>query len=292
MIPDSGELLACVSVFGRYIGYIPLYILALLRSYPDAAVLALVDRLPLPPETERALDVVRGRISDRFEVAAWADRGLPPMPDTPDGRGHYVFGQSVRFFAGLEHFGGFTYGLITDVDTLHVPQRPTLLQRELGQARVLGMPYSNVVREPYYAGDVLGRMAGWHFLVVEPYFAKMQPVIERGRRELLVPTMPVLGERGKEGYDEHLLYLLVREGLGLHEPSAARPYAYSLEHSLHLGVHRVHAPYYPHWRTDPAWREPGRDLLADPALLAVLELTPPWIRRQVEDLTAFLAEAP
>jgi hypothetical protein len=288
MIPDSGELLACTCAFGPYVDYVPLYILALLRAYPEAAARILVDRTPLPEPTERALAVVKDRVSDRFEVAAWADRGLPPLPAD---RGALIFGRAVRFFTGREHFAGFSYGLITDIDTLHVPQRPTLVQRELAQARVLGMPYSNVMREPYYPGDPVGRIAGWHFLIVEPYFENMQAVIERGRRELLA-DLPPLDDPTKSCWDEHLLYRIVRDGLGVHEPSASRPFRWSLEHSFHLGVRRVGAPCYPHWRADPAWRGPGLDLLADPALLEVLALAPPWIRGQVEDLTAFLAEDP
>jgi hypothetical protein len=288
MIPDSGELLACTCAFGRYVAYVPMYILALLRAYPTAAARILVDRTPPDPDVARALDIVRDRVSDRFEVVAWADAGLPPMPDD---RGAEVFGRSVRFFTGREHFAGFTYGMIADVDALHVPQRPTLVQRELAQARVLGMPYSNVLREPYYPGDPIGRMAGWHFLVVDPYFETMQAVIERGRRELLV-GLPALDDRAKAGWDEHLLYRIVRDGLGVHEPSATRPFRWSLEHAFHLGVRRVGAPCYPHWRADPAWRDPGLDLLVDPAFLAVLALAPPWIRGQVEDLMAFLAADP
>jgi hypothetical protein len=285
MIPDSGELLACTCAFDRYVDYVPLYILAFLRAYPAAAARILVDRTPLAPAIERALAVVRDRVSDRFEVVAWTDRGLPAGD-------HPAFGRALRFLLGREHFAGFTYGLTTDIDSLTVPQTPTLLEQELDQARILGMPYSNVMRLPFFPGEAVGRLAGWHFLVVEPYFETMQAVVERGRRDLLVDLPgPDSGHPYWACHEEHVLYQVVREGLSVHEPSSVRPFTYSLEHGFHLGLHRVGSPWHPHYRHGE-WQRQGLALLAEPALAEVLRLASPWVRGQVESLAAFVGAPP
>lgn len=269
-------LLASPVVFGRYEGFIPLYVFTFLRAYPEHFVRVMFfDRMG--GATRRALGVIRGALSDRFEVVESACPGL-------DRAG--CDGMAFRWLLGREHFAGFDYGLIGDVDILVVREEPPLLDQEVARADALGKPYANVVRD---APGHRHEMGGCHFLAVGPYFSAMQPLIEEARADTstLVPPARRGGEQWR-AYNENLLYRLVKRGLGVHEADEPRPFSWNSEHGFHLGITRIGLPLPDWYRDDRHWRREGQAILSDPRFTAIRALTPPWIVDQLDALERFL----
>ena len=274
--PRPGTFLACSYSFGEYGDYLPIYIYCLLRAYPDTAAARMYYGGRLGDDARRALDVVARATTGRFEVIEGS-----PIPLTP---GHY--GPGVRFLMGREHFAGHAYGYIADIDNLIVPEEPGLVADEVAKMAALGRPYANVVRT---AEEHREEMCGWHFFEVGPYFAAMQPVIEAARADPAAHTRPEPRSAGAEwhSFDEHMLYRMVKRGVGLSEWDEERPYAWINEHGFHLGMARVGLSYPDWWRDNPVLRAEALDLLADPAFAAIRATLPPWIESQVAALDAF-----
>jgi len=151
----------------------------------------------------------------------------------------------------------------------------------------LGRPYyANVVRT---AEGHREEMCGWHFFEVEPYFARMQAVIEAARADPASYTrpQPIPDDAQWRCFDEHMLYRMVKRGLGLLDWDTDRPYTWIDLHGFHLGLARIGTPYPDWWRDNPTIRAEALGLLADPHFAQIRDLLPPWIASQVDALDVF-----
>jgi hypothetical protein len=273
-MPTTGELLAVTWVFGSYRDYIAPYLAALLLAYP-AATARVYCREPLSRAQRAAVTLVSSEISERFEVVEGE-----PFPLLPE----YEDRSTTRFLLGREHFTGFTYGLIHDVDLLVIPESPTLVEQELERCRLINQPYANVVRT---APGMRDMMAGWHFFIVAPYFEAMQPVIARCR----AVRPPLASDHNIASDNERLLYATVKEGLGVLEHDELRPYAWVLEHGFHLGMQRGvtdRIAYPAWWRDNPAWRAAGLALLTDPRFVRLGGFLPERVAYEIAMLETHL----
>lgn len=271
------DLLFCTHCFGQYADYIPIYAFTALRAYPDSFVKIHCSE-SLSPGTVSSLAMIRGNLSDRFEIIEES----PPFHERvhPDAR------NAIRFLLGKECFEGFRYGYTADIDAIVIRESPSLMEQEIQQSRLIGKCYSSVVRE---TPGFTNKMAGWFFFEVEPYFEKVQPLIESLRSDLdsLQGGSTLPGDDG-HGFDENILYRLVKPSHGLLEASEDRPFRWTLDHGFHLGIHRTHRPYPSWWLKNPSWRSEGLSILRDSTFRGIRENLPGWIAEQVDDLEGFL----
>lgn len=202
-------------VYGWYQGFIPMYAFSILRAYPTHFVRLFV-REPLEPDVSRALDIVR-EYSDRVEVLSSV---IPNLPG--ECRGY-------RWLLRRTHYRPFAYAFNGDVDFVIIRETPTLLEWHLRQAQLLSKPYSNVVRQ------MGGRLAGCHFMIVEPYFDHVDPVLDDLLRE---QSVEVLSRHDNDAADEQLLYETVKRALGVLEPHEPRPAKSQRNGGFHVGTVR------------------------------------------------------
>jgi hypothetical protein len=247
----------------------------------------LIHRERLSPGVREALRLVRGRLSDHFEVLenAW--------PHTPPACG-------LRWLLGGAWWEGFAYGHIGDADLLIYRETPSLLDFELERARQLGKPFVNNTQIPN-----LCKMAGFsHFVICGPYFKAMRPVQERfidDPNGLLLRDadagLPVHTDRSgcryqlcvppSVGNDEFLLYHLVDEALGAPPILTPNP-PWAIAHGVHLGALRYRQPW---WRVVGGAR-PGEELdqaermLRDPLLRQIIACLDPWLWEAMDQLIA------
>lgn len=240
--PPAGSLLFQTIVWGAYGNFIPTYVYSALRAYPEAFV-RVIYRETLPPGVREALHLVRGHLSDHFEVLenVW--------PHTPLEAG-------MRWLLGGAWWRGFDYGHIGDVDFLIYPERPTLLEFELDRARQTGKPFVNPTQTPH-----MKKMAGFsHFVICGPYFPALRPVQERfidDPNRLLLrgadPSLPTLTDEYRcqyqyclpqaAGNDEFVLFHLIDEALGAAPIFTPHP-PWSFAHGAHLGALRCPQPWW------------------------------------------------
>jgi len=242
----NSRILFCTFVYDWYQSFIPSYIYSILKSYPQYACRILV-REALEPGVREALKIVRDAVDGHFEVV---ERCMPHLAQR---------GMEMRWLLGEEHFAGYDYGWIGDVDFLHIREEPAFLEQEMLRAGAIGMPYANVVRGPPAPE---GLMSGLHFIVVKPYFARMQPIIAATLRRL--PCGP-LAE-----HNESLLYQMVKQGCGVLEADEPRPYCWQKHHGLHLGIFRIGKTPLPWVSNDkPLWSAIGA-VLDDPVIASIV----------------------
>jgi hypothetical protein len=155
---------------------------------------------------------IRRHSSERFEIV----ENAPALAVR-----RWEHKRAARWFIPAAAFTGFEYGYIGDVDMLVLREPEGVTRPHSAHADVLGIPYSNAVREKQH------RLTGLHFINVEPYFEKMAPFLEAYRRDGKFCCMN----------NERVLYEMVQEGIGI-PVERMRQNHYRPHHGIHLGLFR------------------------------------------------------
>ncbi len=207
-----------VYVFGSYIKYVPYFVYGINRSYPDYKVKIFV--------REVLTDSQRATIKGRCEIIDGFD------PVKPAGNMFGGFYRAVRFIIPYEYFRGSDYVYIGDVDMLIVREDPPLKEAHINHMQKTGLCFSNQIRK----GTT--RLTGLHFFETEPYYEKMQPVIQRCINDPLFLQNMVRGC----ARDEHFLYNIVEQGIGFGDVkekiTAGGELDYRPHHGAHIGLLR------------------------------------------------------
>lgn len=207
----SGAKLCILAVVDQsYQRYLPTLACTALRAYPDCTVVLATDyrfrwrvRRALRPLLEIGDLRLMEHVFDGYPAACQEDFAVR------------------RFLFDHPVLHEFDYVYIPDTDLFMCPEQPSLVEQHVARARQFDLPYSNVLRP-----TELPRLHGWHFIITEPYFRIMKPVLDRYREQLLRRELP------PRINDEHLLQRMVVEaGLAL-PPQGTLFVGY---HGLHLG---------------------------------------------------------
>lgn len=180
-----------------YEGFVPIYIYSIRTAYPSAFVKVFFRR-GVSPRMRRSLAALSSL--GNFEVVEDAFADYPEANIA-----------TCRFLIREEDLKDFDHVYFGDVDFFILREEPSLLDQHLAHCRVLGTPYSNIVRPAYdraagrHVEGATERLTGLHFVQREPYFAAMTPIIERYRSVLKTTRVEK---------DEKILYAMVSEGLG------------------------------------------------------------------------------
>ena len=207
----------CVStVVNRgYHHYIPLFIYCLKKNYPEYHVKIFVhgdveseifDALKmLPYNFDLIPNVFAGYTNGKYNVISW------------------------RFVVPPEHYEGFDYVYITDIDMMILKEDVSLLNFHLNEMGETGLCYSNSLRNKHHwkGGESL---TGLHF-VSQQWFEKTEK--SRVSFAELLRTGRV-GERRE--YDGNMLWLMCQDS-GLELPKKHK--LAKRHHGIHLGNFRL-----------------------------------------------------
>jgi hypothetical protein len=216
-------------VFGNELYYedIPYYIYSVLETQPNAYVKIFTEK-KLPKKISEALKLLTNRkfeIVEDFTLVNY-NKELPITESQ--------FKKSVRWIFSKEIFDGFDYGYIGDIDFLIYKENMPITKGHFNHCRKIGLPYSNGIRPN---GK---QMTGLHFIKVKEYFEKMENVINRAIETNLsyLTQIPKI----KEIRNEHLLYELVKIGIGFNglekEITDGKELYFRPHHGIHLGILR------------------------------------------------------
>lgn len=204
----SGPLCIFVVIFGEaYQDYLPLYIRSIHRAYPDYHVLAYTDR-PLTAGVRAQLEILRPLGPFRVREGAFAEY--------PQLRGQGA--KSLRWLTWDDTFADYAAVYIGDVDFFICREDPPLHVQHERHCDVLGLPYSNLLRNPDaqhrgspilylrtlvksgplalldYAGHPrrpVRALSGLHYARTGDYFDRVRPLFPRflalARREMARP---------------------------------------------------------------------------------------------------------
>lgn len=191
----------CVAVFAADYcrSYVPIFLFCLFRAYPDYASVVFL-RKPLGTQEKPGMKLVKGN----FQLAYNA--GAASFPKLKDRAARVRLFQAARFLVFTpqnvrKYLAGYDHIYVTDVDMLIMPEEMPLHEQHLRHCEVLGLPYSNFVRntEP-------PRLTGLHFGTRE-FFEAVAPVVALWR------SIPEKGFPKGLGRcpDEAMWYRIVKE---------------------------------------------------------------------------------
>lgn len=254
----------CVTTFvfgGEYQEFIPLFVYSLLRACPEYYPLVFVQQTLVPVVRQR-LELLRGL--GRFQVKDNYLTGLGWKGQR---------GKALRWLVYDREFSDFEAVYVGDIDMLMMPETPKLHEQHNVHCRVIGLPYSNVLRPTVIkkvrkdpvslirrvrragwknalrslacAQVEVNRLTGLHYIRTEEYFRAVLPkmlefmaLLGGGAGESLLDRPQYL-----DGFsNECLLFDLVQEsGLGL------PPVAEDMAEPVDLEYKRFNSPdFRPH----------------------------------------------
>lgn len=204
----SKDLKVCLTafVFGSYKRFVPLFCYSAVKSYPEYSVKIFVDG-KLSDAEKACIKDIQENVSPHAHIQEYAFQGIE-MPQTPRVHG----GQKIflRWLFEQSDFAGFDCVYFSDIDFLVLRQEPTLAEFHIKNANRFGLPFSNMVRaDKTNSGQCPDRLSGLHFVVSDPYFARVDPVVRRFKSDpgLITEAIP------KAFCDEHFLYHLVSRAI-------------------------------------------------------------------------------
>ncbi len=219
--------LFCLStyVYGDYCDYIPSYIYAALKSYPDIFVKIFVHDM-LPRYINKILAYLKKNFSDNFEIVENVYKERIPH--------NYLRWLLPDFF-----FNEFEYVLINDIDILILREEPSLLDFRLKHSKSFNLPFSNFLRHKKQNSP--GRFSGSHFIVVKPYYEKVQSIINK---ILIDPLFDISREnvnffsRGINNWSgEKVLYQILKKSFAIDEVAYGQANNnFPHHHGIHLGL--------------------------------------------------------
>src|SRR5690606_17560356 len=84
----------------------------------------------------------------------------------------------LRFLIPHNYFIDYDYVYFGDIDIMILKERQSLFDYHREQAKLCQVPFGNKVRL-LPEGGLSKRLTGLHFVLVKPYFEKVQPIIDR-----------------------------------------------------------------------------------------------------------------
>jgi len=223
------KILFTTYVFGDDIYYedIPYYIYSVLETQPNAFVKIFTEK-KVPKRVKEALNILVNRnfkIVENFSLINYK-KEMPIIESQ--------FKKTTRFLLPKEHFTGFDFAYIGDIDFLMYKEKEIIAESHLKHCDNIGLPFSNGIRPN---GK---QMTGLHFIKCKEYFEKMDKVINRAIETNLLYLIEL--PKIENIRNEHILYELIRIGLGFNglekEITDGNELYYRPHHGIHLGVLR------------------------------------------------------
>lgn len=201
-------------VHGWYHEYVPLFVHAWQRAYPDYRILVFTHE-------------------ERQHHCPGAE--FIHLPSCHRSQKPYY----MRWLIPPEKLVGLDYAFICDVDLLAIRESPAMHTACLYRMIQTGRPFANWVRPP--ADGYPNRVTGWHFIDVEKYYEKVWPFAERVLHDETfdIANPPSYrydnGTGEKQWGQEALLYQLLDAAFHLDARDREVADTWANHHGLHLG---------------------------------------------------------
>lgn len=231
-----------------YRSYIPMFLFCLFKAYPDYEAVIFL-RKPLGHVEKPGLKLIEG-------MGKWYTIEVDGFPKLQDRAGRVRLFQCGRFLVLtpeiVESLAEYDYIYLTDVDILIMPEKIPLHEQHIRHMKVLGLPYSNFIRN-----TTPSRLTGLHFAGFD-FYRKVAPVVEQYANMIKATGIP-------RGYgrcaDEELWYRIVQEsGLALppkcpyseketwervFDPAGCKNVWFGPHHGMHVGFGRAMKRFRP-----------------------------------------------
>jgi len=220
-------------VHGWYVDYVPMFIYSVLKAYPDYFVKVFVQG-EMSKHNKEALELIS---NNRFEVV---EHFFDEYKQNEASKKPYY----LRWLIPHNHLKEFTYAFICDVDLIMLREEPTLVEQRISNSH--GLPYTNFMRAPH--PNYPSRISGWHFIEVEEYYEKAEPIIQRVLNDSSFdisnpPSYSYDNGTGERQWgQEALLHSIIDAAFGIDERIDERRNSYPYHHGLHLGPFRGRLP--------------------------------------------------
>lgn len=159
-------------VFGSYERFIPYYITSIKKNYPEADIIIFY--------AGKLNNNVRKYLKEITEIRIilYEDFYLEKFPFIDEykirGGGSKTL---LRFLIPGRYFENYDFVYFGDVDIILLQEEYNLFEFHEEQAVKNKLPFSNKVRSLPNKGGLSNRLTGLHFVEVERYFEKMDPLI-------------------------------------------------------------------------------------------------------------------
>jgi len=213
-------------VHGWYVDYIPFFIYAVSKSYPEYEVRVFL-RETLTDSVRRNLVNLRGKAKFSIKEGYLADIGVR---SDKTNKPYYI-----RWLIPYYSLKDLDVAFICDVDTLIMTENPTMVDQRLEICKRHNLPFANYQRD--YHEDYPPRITGWHFIKVHDYYKEAGWLIDKLRDEDIdITTMQnkycYINSLGESQWgQESLLHYIIRKIFGDVELSEKFP----THHGIHLG---------------------------------------------------------
>lgn len=212
-------------VYGTYQDYIPIYIFALQKAFPQHFVKIFVQDV-LRKNNRKALKLLEGNFEVIDNFREFNKCKIPHLA-------------ANRFLLTREYFEEFDYIYFGDVDFINYNEHDDqFYDTYVAHCNATGLPFSNEWN--YDWGRY--RMTGLHFVIKDPYFDAMDPFIY----EMRDPEGNFFRKQCRHSskypsYDEEMLYYMACQAFDLRPlNNYRRPF-----HGLHFGTFRILSPEDP-----------------------------------------------
>jgi len=212
-------------VHGWYLDYIPIYVYSIRQAYPEYDIKIFIPG-KLPEHLKGDFQVEENFLVEHSQS------------DDPTKKPYYL-----RWLIPYEYLNEFDGVFICDVDLLMLREKPMMHDQRMEVCKKTGLPFANFVRRPHPSFPK--RITGWHFLITEPYYKKVNPIIESilSDSNFDISNPPSYcydnGTGEKQWGQEALLYQMMHLAFGDIDDKIAEDRLHmSYHHGLHLGPFR------------------------------------------------------
>jgi len=218
------QLLFTFYVFNNYTKYIPFCVYGIFKSYPNSHIKIFVDS-KLKQNEKESLKLFN---TDNLEI-----KENYKLPNEIKGNMKGGNLKAARWIIPYEEFKDFQYVYVGDIDMLICEENPSLLESHINHMNKTGLLFSNGIRKNST------RLTGLHFFETEPYFNKMNKLIEKCLSdENYLYNLTKDCER-----NEHFLYKIVEMCIGFGDVKEritdGGDLYYRPHHGAHIGLFRV-----------------------------------------------------
>lgn len=156
-------------VFGKYDRFIPFYVYSISKNYPNSDIIIFYHSL-LSNEIKSCVNTFEQvYIIENFHQEYNFFKNI----NLRGGGGLTL----LRYLIDKKYFEQYEYLYIGDVDILILEEQQSLFEFHIQQAQQCQLPFSNKVRK-LLNGELSRRLTGLHFVIVNPYFKRINPIIK------------------------------------------------------------------------------------------------------------------
>ena len=211
----------CIStvVDSKYQYFMPLFIFCLRRVYPDYDIKIFT----------------HGKLARNVKSALAYLTGFKLVPKLFDDWNYTKYAPiSWRFLIPPEHYHGYDFVYVGDVDMMILPEKVSLLNFHYNEMAETGFCYSNSLRSKrHWKGKE--SFTGLHFASQE-WFTRTE-----ARRKIHAEKVRTGKEGEKREWDGHMLYLMTKSS-NLHIVPKAKNIK-KRHHGIHLGNFRLYSDF-------------------------------------------------